>query len=105
MHDEHKPFRERALDRLIAAFGDPERIPAEAGILYRWVLRRPHGLDLYITLDSPEMPEIAHLIVSDPRSGVVDPVVSLTMRTLPEVDAVVEKLRQQWQRGMESPRA
>lgn len=56
---------------------------------------------MHITLDSPELPQIAHLIVSDPRSGPVDPVVSLTMRTLPEVEAVIQRLLEQWRRGME----
>ena len=94
-----EPFRQRALGRLVAAFGDPEVLRSEAGALYRWVLRRAHRMDMYITLDSPEMPDMAHLIVSDPKAGGAEPVASLTMRTIEEVDAVIGKLREQWERG------
>jgi hypothetical protein len=95
-----RAFRERALERLVAKLGPPEVVPVTPGALYRWILRRPHGLDMYITLDSPEIPDLAHLIVSDPRSGAADPVASITMHTLAEVDAVIDRVLAQWKRGM-----
>lgn len=90
------PFREQALARLTAAFGKPTVVQVAEGEIYRWVLARPFGVDLHVTLDSPEFPDLAHLIVSDPKAGPLDPIASLTMRTLPEVDAVVERLLLQW---------
>jgi hypothetical protein len=93
-------FRDQALERLKAFLGEPEAIRVTGGEMYRWVLRRPHNLDMYITLDSPEMPDIAHLIVSDPKGMAADPVVSLTMRTLPEVEVTAKKLLEQWKQGM-----
>ena len=105
MDSDAPSFRDRALERLKAVLGDPESIPVQGGTMYRWVLRRPHGLDVYVTLDSPEMPALAHLIVSDPLGMAVDPVVSITMRTIEEVDRVATKLREQWQRGIDEGRA
>ena len=97
---DQQAFRQQALERLMGALGEPEVIKVSGGEMYRWVLKRPHNLHMYLTLDSPELPDIAHLIVSDPRSRAADPVVSLTMRTLPEVDAVVKKVIEQWKQGM-----
>jgi hypothetical protein len=96
---EIKPsFRDQALERLTAALGPPEAIRVQGGLMYRWVRRRKHGLDMYITLDSPEMPSLAHLIVSDPLGMTVDPVVSITMRTIAEVERVAHQLLEQARR-------
>jgi hypothetical protein len=89
-------LRDKALEKLVAAFGEPERIPVRGGTIYRWTLERQYGLHMYVTLDSPERPDLAHLIVSDPKSTAADPVVSIAMWTLPEVDAVIARLRKQW---------
>jgi hypothetical protein len=91
------PFRDRALTVLKEVLGEPERLPATGGVLYRWILERSNGLSMYVTLDSPEMPELAHLIISDPQSTQnVEPVVSKTMRTIEEVEAIAQELVKQW---------
>ena len=74
-------------------------LPAGEGMaFYRWVLPRRQGLSVYLTLDSPERTDIAHLLVSDPRQQ-VEPVASITMRTLAEVDAAIETIERQWKDG------
>jgi hypothetical protein len=85
--------------RLTAAFGLPREIPAGEGMLfYRWLLRRADGDSIYLTVDSPERTDIAHVLVSDPRQE-IDPVASLTIRTMPEVEATIEKITAQWKGG------
>ena len=94
---ESLPFREQAFLSLKQFLGEPEILPATGGFLYRWLLERPNGLSMYVTLDSPELPEVAHLIISDPQSKqAVDPVLSKTMRTLEEVEVVALELLKQW---------
>jgi hypothetical protein len=94
-----RPFRMLALERITAAFGEPREIPVERGSLYRWVLERPHGLSIYLTLDSPEMPDLAHILVSDPSSKAIDPISSVVMRSIAEVDSAIERVKRQWNAG------
>jgi hypothetical protein len=95
---EDRSFRDVARDLLIEAFGEPRVMRAEEGALYRWVLKRERGLSLYVTLDSPEMPWIAHLLISDPEAEMVDPIATVTMRTVEEIRATIEAIRRQWER-------
>lgn len=89
-------FRERACRQFAAAFGPPTALPTEAGDLYRWVLKRPGGRQpVYVTLDSPEMTHIAHVLVSDPQSTQLDPVSSLVMRTEAEVASAIARIKAQ----------
>jgi hypothetical protein len=92
---EDPPFRERARMHLVEAFGEPEVLQTSNGPLYRWVLRRKHGVDahVYVTLDSPEMPDIAHVLVSDPAARTIEKITSRTMRTMEEVDALIKTIR------------
>lgn len=92
-------FRDDAVSKFIEAFGEPETLDATGGMIYRWRLTRPHNLDLFITFDSPEMHEVAHVIVSDPSSKATEPVNSLTMRTIREVELMIERIRLQWKEG------
>jgi hypothetical protein len=93
---ENLSFRDRALALLDDAFGRPRVIPVDEGLaFYRWILQRPRGMSIYLTLDSPERPDIAHLLVSDPKQ-VLEPVASITMRTEEEVRIAIELIRKQW---------
>jgi hypothetical protein len=96
MPDNSITFRDQALARLREALGEPEVLVATPGNMYRWILKRSDGLHVYVTLDSPEMLHFAHLIISDPKAKLVDPVISVTMHTLAEVDVVIERLLAQW---------
>lgn len=88
-------FRERARRQFESTFGPPQVLPTEVGSLYRWVLKRPSGKSLYITLDSPEMTHIAHVLVSDPLSTQLDPISSLVMRTDAEVESAIARIKEQ----------
>jgi hypothetical protein len=99
----HTPFREVARQILVGAFGEPTAVPVDSGRLYRWVLERPYGLSVYVTLDSPEMPDLGHVMISDPASTAVDPIASMTVRTATEVESLVDRIRLQW-KGAESGR-
>lgn len=91
-----RSFRDEALAQLAHAFGPPRVIPTEPGLaFYRWILDRPCGLSVYLTLNCPESAQIAHLILSDPKQG-ADPVVSITIRTMPQVSAAIERIIRQW---------
>lgn len=95
--DDQRTFRDRALDRMRAKLGEPRPIPTGEGrFFYRWILERPHGLSIYVTLDSPEIQHLAHLLVSDPRAA-VNPIQTITMRTFEEVDEAVKAVLAQWQ--------
>jgi hypothetical protein len=85
-----RPFREEALDLLQQAFGRPASIPSPEGSIYRWKLERP-GLPhvaVYVTLDSPEQPDLAHIMISQP--GHPDPITSIVMKTTAEVEAAIK---------------
>ncbi|MBC7833693.1 MAG: hypothetical protein H7Y88_01150 [Phycisphaerales bacterium] len=88
-------FRDQVASLFTEAFGDPAILDTESGPLFRWKLGRANGLHVYVTLDSPEMPSLAHVIISDPGSGGVDPVQSVVMRTMAEAVSVLAKLQLQ----------
>ena len=94
------PFREQVKARMAEAFGEPVAVPLESGPLYRWVLKRAdgHAMHLYITLDSPENPNIGHVLISDPSSHAVEPVQSATVRTIEELERVIAAIVEQWKR-------
>lgn len=95
-------FREQSLTTIVEAFGAPEEIPLSAGKIYRWTLRRDGGVNVYVTLDSPEFPHIAHLLVAD-LAHAAGPIASLTMRTMEEVRDAVQRIRKQWKGEPLSP--
>ncbi len=88
-----RPFREEALELFTRAWGKPTIIPTPEGNLYRWKLERPTGahVAIYVTLDSPEQPAIAHVMISHP--GHPDPITSLVMRTCAELEAAIDMVR------------
>jgi hypothetical protein len=94
-----KPFRMQALEVLLDAFGPAREIPVDQGCLYRWVFTRGGRREVYVTLDSPEMPQLAHLMISDLGSTALNPITTVIMRTLPEVHAAAEAIRRQVEGG------
>ena len=88
-------FREQVLERIKLLLGEPAALRAEPGDMYRWtVLRRARRqLAVYITLASPELPDYAHLIISDPSAARGEQVVTFIMRTPEEVDRALDVLR------------
>jgi hypothetical protein len=83
-------LRERTIEKLVEAFGDPQVLPTPDGKLYRWVFKASGGDTIRLTLDSPEFNDLAHLVISDPKS--VPRVTSVTMRMEDEVDAVIRSV-------------
>lgn len=91
-----RPFREVAKEHFVRAFGEPQHLPTEAGDLYRWVIPIPgtlHTANVYVTIDSPEMPDIAHVLISDPAAGAVEPISSIITRSLEDVDRLIERIK------------
>lgn len=91
-------FREDTLSKMRAAFGEPEVAPVRDGDLYRWTLTRPDDLNLYVTLDSPEHTDLAHIMVSDSTKYQDKPLVSTIVYTLDEVDRLISRIQEQWKR-------
>ena len=92
------PFRERAPAFFTKALGKPQEVPVESGLLYRWAIAR-HGstsLSVYITLDSPEMPDYGHIMISDPSCGPDnEPIKSFIMRTEADFERVLAMIQKQ----------
>lgn len=86
-------MRAKALVRLTGALGDYSETPIKGGSLYRWTISRPDGSKLYITLDSPELPNLAHIIISDPSSGAHKPIDAYSATDDEELGAIVDYVR------------
>jgi hypothetical protein len=68
-----KVFREQVIDLFYEAFGEAEVSIIKAGKLYRWSLPRgPYSIGMFITIDSPEYTDIAHIMISDADSHQVE---------------------------------
>jgi hypothetical protein len=79
-----------------AALGEPEVSRVTAGELYRWTLRRLYDLNLYVTLDSPEHRNLAHIMVSDGPGHQREPIENFTIYTHEELDRLIERIVRQW---------
>jgi hypothetical protein len=95
-------FREQVRDIFTQTLGNPAVIPVGNGDIWRWVLQRQYSMHVYVTIDSPEMPDLAHVIVSDPASKNVEPVASYTVRTHEEADRIVQAIVKQWKHASEA---
>jgi hypothetical protein len=94
-------FREQALAWLTSALGSPMVVPMGNGAsVYRWILARPRGQSVYVTLNSPGLPGVAQLLISDPRQK-PEPLTSLTLRSLTDLDREVARVLRQWKEGLE----
>lgn len=91
-------FQSGAVERLTQAFGSPRVIPAEPGMaFYRWILGRPGGMSLYLTLSCPERTDFVHLLLSDPREA-AEPVISIPVRDMTGLAHAIERVTAQWRR-------
>lgn len=99
-----KPLREQAREECRKAFGEPHVLKVPGGEIDRWTLKRPGGPEMYVTLDAPELPDLVHLMVSDPGADVVEPIASQVMRTMEEVRMTIKTIEAQWKRGPHGPR-
>ena len=89
-------FRDQILQRMLAAFDEPEVSTVESDHTYRWTLRRSHDLSMYVTMDGPEHASLAHIIVSDGVKYQDRPIISTVIHTLDEGDALIARLAKQW---------
>ncbi|HYD01945.1 MAG TPA: hypothetical protein VEB22_12025 [Phycisphaerales bacterium] len=96
MADENT-FRQQVFERLKLALGEPETSRVQAGELYRWTLPRPYDVNMYVTMDSPEFKDLAHIMVSDGPRFQSKPLVSFIVYTLEEADDLVERIVKQWE--------
>jgi hypothetical protein len=95
---QHKTFREQVIDKFIAAFGEPEVAKFTPGKIYRWcLLRGPYAMSMFITIDSPEFPDMAHVLISDGALHQAEPLVTASVYTLADADLLIERIRKQWQ--------
>ena len=88
-------FREKAISYFYKALGQPEEIPVSNGKLFRWRLPRVGENDvmIYITINSPELPNIAHIMVTDPAEDADEPIKNFVLRDLSALDAVLAYIR------------
>jgi hypothetical protein len=97
-------FREQALTWMTAAFGAPMAVRMGNGALvHRWILPRARGRSIHITLNSPGVAGAANLLVSDPRRR-ADPVASITLRSLADLDREIARILQRWNEARETRR-
>lgn len=93
-------LREYAARAFTEAFGEPEQHMTADGILFRWRLGSADGQTIRITIDSPEFPTMAHILISDPIAVVR--LSAETCRTESEVEALIRQLKARL-RGESSP--
>jgi hypothetical protein len=92
-----RTYRDKVIAMLIDAFGEPEVSSVQSGNIYRWTLHRgPYGISMFITIDSPEYEDIAHVMISDAAHHQVEPVVSVTTTTIEEAKALIGRIVGQW---------
>lgn len=92
-------FSDLVLARLTQSFGPPRVIPpCGNGAFYRWILQRPRGNSIYLTLNFPERVDIAYVLISDPALS-IEPVIILTLHTLSQVEAAIERINRQRESG------
>ena len=94
-HPPSSTFRDQAASFFTNALGQPFAIPAPEGLMCRWKFQRQGSTDLviYITMDSPEMPDIAHIMISDPSCKDSQPITSLVLRKVEDFEPTLEKIR------------
>ena len=88
--------RQQVFEKLRAALGEPEVSMVRSGSFYRWTLRRPYEMNLYVTMDSPEREDLGHIMLSDGPKHQDEPVVDFTLYTLEEADGLLERIMKQW---------
>lgn len=89
-------FRPTVFERMRAALGEPEVSKVRDGEVYRWTLRRRMDLNSYVTLDSPEHHNLAHIMLSDGSRYQSKPILSVVIFTLEEADKLIRRIVMQW---------
>ena len=92
-------LREVVIAKAKAALGEPEVAAVECGFIYRWRLERgPTDFSVFVTIDSPEHPDIAHVMVSDSPRYQQDLIVSTIVQTPEQADILFSQILDQWHR-------
>ena len=92
-----QPIRGQIIELFKAELGEPEKSEVQAGSIYRWTLSRGrYDVAMYVSIDSPEYPDMAHVMISDGQGFQVDPVNSVVLYTLPEAERLLKRIVQQW---------
>ena len=94
---EPKSLRDQVIEKFVATLGKPEITEVKLGQIYRWTLDRGgRYMNVYVTVDSPEFPHLAHIMVSDGASHQVNPIETFTVFTHDEADTLLERIVRQW---------
>jgi len=92
-----KTFREKVIEKFLAALGEAEVSPVQGGNLYRWALQRgPYAITMHVTINSPEHTNLAHIMISDGSAYQIMPIVTITVYSLEEADALLQRIAGQW---------
>lgn len=88
-------FRDKALAFFRAHLGEPYEWEEPPGFTYRWVVRRAERptMHIYVTLNSPEFANIAHILIADPCAPEDGRLESLTLRREEEFEGVMAMIR------------
>lgn len=94
-------FRDKATAYFMRELGEAVHIEVKEGTIYRWTIRRRDNMDLaiYITLDSPELPDFAHLMISDPGCAGAEPLKSYMLRTEAEFAVALGEIKRRIEGG------
>jgi hypothetical protein len=90
-----RSFREKGLAFFTRELGEPTHIPVQNGTIYRWALPRKgrNDINIYITIDAPELPNMAHIMISDPAKEADQPIKNFTVRDEAEFPSVIAYIR------------
>lgn len=89
-------LREEARREFRKVFAEPQVLKVQGGEIDRWTLKRETGGDMFVTLDAPEMPDLVHIMISDPMASRINPITSVIMRTMDEVRKTMRAIEAQW---------
>lgn len=91
-------IRHQIFEMLKAALGEPEVSTVRSGKLYRWTLTRHNDVNMYITMDSPEREDLAHIMISDSEKRQSKPIESTIVYTLDQAEKLIQHILSQWRR-------
>lgn len=96
-------FRDQVIKLFTEKLGEAEQLDSKAGPIFRWTLQRgPYDVAMFITIDSPEWPDMAHVMISDATNFQADPVISNTLYTIEEAAALLDRIEHQWKQASEA---
>lgn len=74
------------------ALGPPLVLTVREREIYRWSLERPYDLAMYVLLNAPEHPEMAHMAISDGPRFQARLVESFLVTTRDEAEQMVDRV-------------